>query len=477
MSESPTSCNERVSPARVQVANLLPVIVSVLLATTTAFLQAQSSQTPSISNLAPPNGSAIVSNGALQLTNGSEYEAGSAFSQQAIDIKSFATTFTFLLTDPQADGFTFTMQNVGANALGASGGMLGYAGIPNSVALKFDLFDNTGEGINSIGVYTNGANPTTPATDLTGSGVDLHSGNMMRAQLIYDGQNLHVTVTDTSTQASFTHVFPSDIPKAIGSNTAFVGFTGATGGLTADQQILNWTYTPLPYYPPPSTFPEMILNGGAYINSSRGTPPFLVLIDDTRDEARSAWFPSPVPITQFTTDFSIWLTGAADGLTFTIQNAGTSAVGPSGGGLGYGPDTPGAPVGIPNSMAIKFDIFDNQGEGNNSTGIFTAGDSPTVPAIDLSSTGIVLNGGSSFNVHMVYDGSTITMTLKDLTTQATWTHYFYGVDLPALVGGPTAYVGFTGGTGGLYARGVLQGWWYLPSNTITNPITTTCGCY
>jgi hypothetical protein len=29
----------------------------------------------------------------------------------------------------------------------------------------------------------------------------------------------------------------------VGANTAYVGFTGGTGGLTAVQAILNWTYT------------------------------------------------------------------------------------------------------------------------------------------------------------------------------------------------------------------------------------------
>jgi len=31
------------------------------------------------------------------------------------------------------------------------------------VAVKFDLFDNAGEGVNSTGFYTNGAAPTVPA--------------------------------------------------------------------------------------------------------------------------------------------------------------------------------------------------------------------------------------------------------------------------------------------------------------------------
>jgi hypothetical protein len=33
-----------------------------------------------------------------------------------------------------------------------------------------------------------------------------------------------------------------NIPARVGANTAYVGFTAGTGGLTATQSILNWTY-------------------------------------------------------------------------------------------------------------------------------------------------------------------------------------------------------------------------------------------
>ena len=39
-------------------------------------------------------------------------------------------------------------------------------------------------------------------------------------------------------------------------------------------------------------------------------------------------------------------------------------------------------------MAVKFDLYSNQGEGNDSTGLFTDGAAPTnVGSINLSSTG------------------------------------------------------------------------------------------
>ena len=80
-----------------------------------------------------------------------------------MNIQSFATDFNFQLTDPAADGFTFTIQNVGPSALGSDGGSLGYAGIGNSVAVKFDLYQNAGDpSNNSTGIFVDGAGPIGP---------------------------------------------------------------------------------------------------------------------------------------------------------------------------------------------------------------------------------------------------------------------------------------------------------------------------
>ncbi len=141
-----------------------------------------------------------------------------------------------------ADGFTFTIQNIGPTALGENGGNLGYRGISKSVAIKFDLFSNEGEGPESTGLYTDGAGPALPSIDLTGTGIDLHSGHMMHAHLSYDGNALTLTLTDLVTTAIWTQPFAIDIPTIVGGNNAYVGFTGGTGDQTAVQKILNWTF-------------------------------------------------------------------------------------------------------------------------------------------------------------------------------------------------------------------------------------------
>ena len=78
------------------------------------------------------NGSAKIQSGQLQLTDGGGNEAGSAFLSAPLDVAQFTTQFRFQLTNAQADGFTFTIQNQGLNALDSAdgGGGLGYGRTP-----------------------------------------------------------------------------------------------------------------------------------------------------------------------------------------------------------------------------------------------------------------------------------------------------------------------------------------------------------
>ena len=202
------------------------------------------------------NGGSTVSGTRLRITNGGVNQARSAFWTSPVSVQSFTTDFTFQQAPgttaiPMGDGFTFVLQNAGPTALGPMGGALGYgdlagntaASIPSSIAIKLDLYDNSGEGYNSTGLYLNGAAPTNPSVDMTSSGVNLQSGDIMRAHIVYDGTNLALTITNTVTGAAFSTSWPVDIPGIVGSNTAYAGFAGGTGGATAVQDVVTWTYT------------------------------------------------------------------------------------------------------------------------------------------------------------------------------------------------------------------------------------------
>ena len=197
------------------------------------------------------NGSVGLDDTRLQLTSGLANQAGSAFYDTPLNIQAFTTDFTFQLSNAGADGITFTIQNSGLTALGPSGGGLGYGpansggtpGIGKSVAIKFDTYDNSGEGPNSTGLYKNGASPTTPFTDLTPSGINLHSGSTFSAHVVYDRTTLSLTITDPVTSKTFSTSWPVDIPTTVGGPTAYVGFTGGTGGQTSSQKIGSWTFS------------------------------------------------------------------------------------------------------------------------------------------------------------------------------------------------------------------------------------------
>jgi len=194
------------------------------------------------------NGSAAISNTRLRLTDGGANEDRSAFFNALVNIQSFTNDFSFQLTSAAADGFTFTIQGNSATALGGGGAGLGYGpnngvgGIGNSVAVKFDLYNNAGEGPDATGSYTNGASTTIPSVDLTSTGIDLHSGHIFNVHMTYDGTTLTWTISDPSVGKQFTTSTAVNIPSLVGGTTAYIGFTGGTGRLAAIQDILSWAW-------------------------------------------------------------------------------------------------------------------------------------------------------------------------------------------------------------------------------------------
>ena len=197
------------------------------------------------------NGSAKIASNRLRLTDQVIYEAGSAYYKSKLKITNFTTHFQFQLTNPNSAGFTFVLQNHSAHALGPVGGGLGYGPntpgsapvIPLSAAVKFDLFNNTGEGVDSTGFYTDGASPTVPSVDLSKTPIDLHNGHIFAATLAYNGKNLAETITDTVTHQSASAVYPVTLPKTLEGTTAYAGFTGSTGSETVTADILDWSWS------------------------------------------------------------------------------------------------------------------------------------------------------------------------------------------------------------------------------------------
>lgn len=107
--------------------------------------------------------------------------------------------------------------------------------IANSAAVQFNIYQNS-----TTGLGTNGAiNHNTPTAPVT-----LNSGNPVNVTLAYNGTFLRETLTDTVTGQTFGTTHIVNLPQTVGNGgNAFVGFTGATGGVSATQTIENFQYT------------------------------------------------------------------------------------------------------------------------------------------------------------------------------------------------------------------------------------------
>ena len=199
-----------------------------------------------------------VSNNVATLTTKAQGESNSLFYNTRQNVSAFTATFTYQNTTPAtptADGVTFTIQNDprGLSAVGGGGGSLGYAGTststPNpgiipSVAVGFNIY-NAGSG---TGLGLSGGLTLTNT-----SAANLGSGRFINVSLSYNGTTLTETLTDPSNGNTSTFAYNVSIPNTVGSNLAYVGFTGATGADTSNQQISNFTFTSTAV-PEPSTW-------------------------------------------------------------------------------------------------------------------------------------------------------------------------------------------------------------------------------
>ncbi|MBE9011417.1 hypothetical protein IQ250_14495 [Pseudanabaenaceae cyanobacterium LEGE 13415] len=210
------------------------------------------------------NGSTTQFNQRLRLTPDRQTQAGTAFSTTPINIygdTSFQTNFRLQFSGVQGTngghGITFMLQNSrsGANAIGSNSGGLGYSGINDSLAIKFDTIQGTGELSNNyVAVVTNGnATKTYDWADQNRVGYlaqasspfDLNGANtVLNVWVDYNGitDTLNVFLSNNATKPTRALISANvKLSNVVGSQ-AFVGFSGATGGTTSNQDVLNWSF-------------------------------------------------------------------------------------------------------------------------------------------------------------------------------------------------------------------------------------------
>lgn len=220
------------------------------------------------------NGSAAQAGSALRVTPSVGNQAGSVFSTNPVTLAadvSFSTRFSFRISNPGgiidgdgigADGLVFVVQTNSSDVGGAGGG-IGYAGIPKSVGIEFDTWNNgLGSGDpdgNHVAIDTNGGLASPLA--VTPVATRMNDGDLWYAWVDYDGDtdSLEVRLGDSETRpASPIASAVVDLPFILQGTNAFVGFTSGTGSAFGDHDLLSWEFRDdyEPIVTPPTGVPE-----------------------------------------------------------------------------------------------------------------------------------------------------------------------------------------------------------------------------
>lgn len=237
---------------------------------------------PSFSSVAglQLNGNAKQEGAVLRLAPAESGKPGSAFATTPVDPRqSFATRFQLVMHDSAcclsepADGIAFVIQSAGVTGGKALGGSLGYGGIAPSVAVEFDLYHNSFDPIGRhVAIVSEGkpethlqcANEGPPSFPCGASlPVPLY-GSPVYGWVEYDiaTQHLKVFVSGTGDKPA-APLLDYQISLAPIADTAFAGFTAATGSHNAVHDVLSWHFetlglpgpTPPPTGPAPSAGP------------------------------------------------------------------------------------------------------------------------------------------------------------------------------------------------------------------------------
>ncbi len=207
----------------------------------------------------------------LRLTADTSSQDGSAWyiTPQSI-ANGFTTVFQFQITHNvefgvPADGIAFVVQRSQSfeggplSALGEGGGGIGYQSIDNSIAIELDTYQNGYDpnanhiAVQSCGTDYNTADHTVicgedgPPSNLGIApmpGVNLADGNVHTVILQYDPGTLSIFIDNSGTPALTVHVDLASLLSLDEGGAAYVGFTGATGAASENNDILSWTFTP-----------------------------------------------------------------------------------------------------------------------------------------------------------------------------------------------------------------------------------------
>ncbi|MBL7253960.1 lectin [Actinoplanes sp. LDG1-01] len=181
----------------------------------------------------------------LRLTPGGYRQSGSAWSTTQLDVtESFESTFKVYLHHfrPGADGIAFVVQTEGPRALGGWGGGLGYRGIKPSLAVEFDIYQNSYDSSRNHLAVVLGGNPDYQAA--TAEAPIALYGRPFTARVVYNAEEellrVYVKALKPGSRERLVLEHEIDLAGHVGSDAAWVGFTGSTGTGLSKQDIYSW---------------------------------------------------------------------------------------------------------------------------------------------------------------------------------------------------------------------------------------------
>ena len=322
-------------------------------------------------------------NNVLQLTSSTSNQIGAAWYNTPQPVENgFTTSFQFQFTGastPPADGIAFVIQNSTSklNAIGftgGNGGAIGYGDDDNN------LNPSTGGGIpNSLAIGQRpAARPTRirKSESTTGKNQREEKRIFMKLGVVrffIAAATAVLLVIAGSTAAS------AQCPASTTSPNYTPDFSNASNQLcltlTSGGEANDGGY---PNFASPAS-PSGTVNPALPVPTN--VLRVLRLTQNATFTTGSAFFTAPQPVAgPFSTTFTFQMSDSntsttADGIAFVIQSSSATALDPDVGGtdgcsLGYGDDPAGsgctsATGGIPNSLAIEFDPYQNADDPNN----------------------------------------------------------------------------------------------------------------
>jgi hypothetical protein len=207
----------------------------------------------------------------------------------------------------------------------------------------------------------------------------------------------------------------------------------------------------------------LTLNGSA-ASTTTGDGAVMRLVPANFSQSGSVFSSASINASNFSTAFTFRLTQpggfccddsgdiGADGFVFVVQNV-NSSIGGGGGGMGYD--------GIGASAGVEFDTWNNGSFVNdfdsNHLGIDTNGSVASLATIGVAPN---FDNGALWTAWIDYDGTNLEVRTNTTGVRPVAANLSLALNIPALLGGSTAFVGFSAGTGADFANHDIVSWTY-----------------